>query len=1118
MTTISLPRMLWRMLFLLVMASGSSRAVTTPLTWQPPAGWQNYTTFTIPASGWTVEEVNHPINPVRKIVLDNNTDYRILAPNKIVGRVNIQGGRNIVWIGGHIEINAGGGSPARHPLGDAPNRWGVRINDGAPNRIVFIEGLRIDGDDLAEGFGLACPNSHIYLQNIAIGTIRFRGFDDRDGTGSYDDGQPPNNHPDLISNFGGYKSLQVDGFSGRTQYQGFFLRVTAPPSVAGPTYFRRVNIEAVELPEENQTEEPFLAGLKHAGHNGLVWYGDNIEHIYVDNGTFWFKHHVNSGWGSTGGGLKKGAFRDSNGNVVAQPVSGSALFRHNLQAGGNASNGTTQTPAQYIVQIATDANGEYGFWSDSATGAVGSGRGFSNWDNTAAGRIYSGLIPGGGDWVPLTSAGIGYANTVGYGYNGNPGTGGGGGPPDSEPPSAPTNLAGSAIGPGQVNLSWTASTDNIGVTGYVIDRTGGAGPVTINTPTSAVTYSDTSVQPSTVYAYVVKARDQAGNISGASNSINVTTPADTTPPSQPTNLAGVAVSPTRIDLSWSPSTDNVAVATYQVLRNGGVLANAVAGTTYSDTSAQPGNSYSYAVKARDTSGNLGPASTTINVATPIAVLNPVADTYAESDAPSQTNGDRTQMRARGSPAWVAYSRFNLSSLSGQTVSSSVIRLYSLDPVTSTLSFKAVANNTWSESSTNWNNRPAVGSTIATAAGAANNDWLEVDLGSAAVAGQLFSFAIESSGQEARFRTREHSNQPQLVVYGSSQPPPPDTTPPTPPGNLTATAMSSSQINLGWTASTDNVAVTNYVVERDGNIVALPTGTSFSDTGLTPSTTYSYVVTAIDAAMNESAPSNTANATTPASSDTTPPTAPTNLVANVASSTQIDLTWNASTDNFGVTNYRVKRGGAVVAQPTSPNHSDTGLTPSTSYSYVVTAVDAAGNESAASNTANASTPSGGGGGPFNLNPVVDSHVRQERPSNNYGTNSNLRVNSDGSDVRITYLKFDLSSLAGQTLATARLRLMPKDTVSGTYSVKSSSATNWTEGAITWSNRPSLGSTVLGSIAGATAGAWVEFDLTASQLQSAVGGLLTLAIDTTNNDELSFESRETSTEPELILTTQ
>jgi chitodextrinase len=83
---------------------------------------------------------------------------------------------------------------------------------------------------------------------------------------------------------------------------------------------------------------------------------------------------------------------------------------------------------------------------------------------------------------------------------------------------------------------------------------------------------------------------------------------------------------------------------------------------------------------------------------------------------------------------------------------------------------------------------------------------------------------------------------------------PDRTPPTVPTGLTATSISSSQINLSWNASTDNVGVAGYKVFRNGSQIAATVQTSYTDSGLQPSTTYSYTVSAYDAAGNNSAQS------------------------------------------------------------------------------------------------------------------------------------------------------------------------------------------------------------------------------------------------------------------------
>ncbi len=198
----------------------------------------------------------------------------------------------------------------------------------------------------------------------------------------------------------------------------------------------------------------------------------------------------------------------------------------------------------------------------------------------------------------------------------------------------------------------------------------------------------------------------------------------------------------------------------------------------------------------------------------------------------------------------------------------------------------------------------------------------------------------------------------------------DTQAPTAPTSPSATAVSSTQINLSWTASTDNVGVTGYKVERCqgsgcSNFAQMgtPTGTTFSDTGLTASTSYSYRVRATDAAGNLSTYSTTVSATTGASGDTTPPSAPTGL-SPTPGATVVQLSWTASTDNVGVTGYFVERcqgGGcsnfASVGTSNGVFFTDSGLTASTSYSYRVRATDAAGNLSGYSNTAVTATTSG-----------------------------------------------------------------------------------------------------------------------------------------------------------------
>ena len=99
--------------------------------------------------------------------------------------------------------------------------------------------------------------------------------------------------------------------------------------------------------------------------------------------------------------------------------------------------------------------------------------------------------------------------------------------PDTSPPTAPTGLTATASGSSQVNLSWTAATDNVGVTGYRVERCQGAGCTNftqVATPTGT-TYNDTGRTASTTYRYRVRAADAAGNLGGYSTAAEATTSA-----------------------------------------------------------------------------------------------------------------------------------------------------------------------------------------------------------------------------------------------------------------------------------------------------------------------------------------------------------------------------------------------------------------------------------------------------------------------------------------------------------------------------------------------------------------------------------------------------------------
>src|SRR5437762_8485514 len=155
---------------------------------------------------------------------------------------------------------------------------------------------------------------------------------------------------------------------------------------------------------------------------------------------------------------------------------------------------------------------------------------------------------------------------------------------------------------------------------------------------------------------------------------------------------------------------------------------------------------------------------------------------------------------------------------------------------------------------------------------------------------------------------------------------PDTVAPSTPAGLTASAASSSRINLSWLAATDNVGVIRYSVYRDGVQIASVPGTSYSNTGLSAGTTYSYTVAASDAARNASAQSSAVSATTKAPLDTQAPSIPTNLAASAITPTTLTLSWNAATDNVAVAGYRVYLNGTLLLSPSSTSAQIIELTP------------------------------------------------------------------------------------------------------------------------------------------------------------------------------------------------
>ncbi len=234
--------------------------------------------------------------------------------------------------------------------------------------------------------------------------------------------------------------------------------------------------------------------------------------------------------------------------------------------------------------------------------------------------------------------------------------------PDTEAPTAPV-LSSTGSTSTTIGLSWTASTDNVGVTGYDVYVDG-----ILNGTTTSTTYTVSGLTASTTYSIYVTAKDAAGNGTN-SNTITPTTSGagDTEPPTAPV-LSSTGTTTTTISLSWTASTDNVAVTGYDVYVNS-VLNGTTTGTTYTVSGLTAATSYSIYVRAKDAAGN-GTNSNTISATTLSGGSTTILAHYFETGWDGWTDGGTDCARYSGVNSyegnWSIYIRDNSGTPSAMT--------------------------------------------------------------------------------------------------------------------------------------------------------------------------------------------------------------------------------------------------------------------------------------------------------------------------------------------------------------------------------------------------------------------------------------------------------------------
>ncbi|GGA02461.1 hypothetical protein GCM10008018_55720 [Paenibacillus marchantiophytorum] len=431
---------------------------------------------------------------------------------------------------------------------------------------------------------------------------------------------------------------------------------------------------------------------------------------------------------------------------------------------------------------------------------------------------------------------------------------------------------------------------------------------------------------------------------------------DTQAPTAPSNLAITGQTATSVQLTWNASTDQVGVTGYDVY-NGTTLLGSTTGLSYIVSDLNASTSYTFTVKAKDAAGNQSAASNAVNATTPFSyeIANPGFELTTVSQTKlvplnwSSSLWSRTMPVDTGVTADVANSGTHALYIStvdagaaGWTskaipVDSSVRTFKTTVKVKSSADY--AGNSPWVFISYG-NNNTFLGTAVAPATSLSSSVWTEITL---TINSNQFPAGTNNIRLNlATIRAGATSNQGTLYYDDASMELVPDTQAPTAPTNLHATGQTAESVDLAWNASTDNIGVSGYHVYQGATLVGTATGLTFTVSGLLSTASYAFTVKAIDAAGNESVASNAF-----VTNDTQAPTAPTHVVASAIKMKSVTLTWDASTDNGGVTGYDIFQGSTQVGTVTGVTYTVSGLEAYSGYTFTVKARDGSGNISAAS---------------------------------------------------------------------------------------------------------------------------------------------------------------------------
>ncbi|WP_260736045.1 immunoglobulin domain-containing protein [Tunturiibacter lichenicola] len=559
-------------------------------------------------------------------------------------------------------------------------------------------------------------------------------------------------------------------------------------------------------------------------------------------------------------------------------------------------------------------------------------------------------------------------------------------------PSIPGSPVAAATSGSQIGLSWSASSAGSSCTvTYNVYRstTSGFTPASGNLVASGQTgtsFIDNGLTASTTYFYAVVAVDAVGS-SAASTQVSATTLSASSPPTpcttvpgQPTGLAANAASVSSISLSWTadtaPASCSITYNVYASTASGFVpsqtnlVASGITSNLYTNTGLAASTTYFYVIEAVDGAGNSAP-SAQVQDTTTAAALSEIIAIHSGGPAVSNTNG--------GDASFVADEFYDTGGTSASGTAVSVAGVINAAPEAV---YQTERNGAFSytipglQPGATYTVLLHFAETYFMAAGgrvfsvAINGTTVLPNLDIFQEAGgqnialvEPFTATANPQGQIVIKYTRGSADQPKSSGVEVRGVPSSCTLPPAAaPAGLTAQATSPSIINLSWQTVTPppNCPVTynlygsttSAFTPSASNLIASGlTDLSYSNTGLAASSTYYYVVEAVDT-DGASVPSSQVSATTnPANSCISVPTvAPSGFAATGASSSAIGLSWAAITPPANCTNITYNVYGSttsgfvpslsneIAVALANPVFFNTSLPASSTYYYVVQAVD------------------------------------------------------------------------------------------------------------------------------------------------------------------------------------